>query len=112
MLANIIDPNFASSSVSVSDSERAFIMQYMKQAGNQVRTETYQKLLKRFDPTQYAPTTQLIDLNISSDNGKDSLHRYGNAFGEIINRYTVRAHRTEDEILQGIVVSNAVVADL
>lgn len=98
-LALLQDPNFATSSTDLTGIKKEFFAKYLATQSREIRETTYRDLIKGFNPKPYKPTGTLVDLNITSDNSIDALRTYGNAFGVLIKKYTVRSHRTEEEVL-------------
>ncbi len=99
-LAVIEDPNFATSSTDMQGIRKEFFAKYLALQSKEIRETTYRDLIKGFNPVKYRPTNELVDLNISGDNGVEALREYGNAFGAVIKKYTsVNTNRTEEEIL-------------
>ena len=99
MLAVAQDPHFATSSTDILGIKKEFFAKYLALDAQEIRQTTYKDLLKNFDVKKVTPRNQMVDLNISSDNSAEALHAYGNAFGLLIQKYTKRTHRTEQEIL-------------
>lgn len=99
MLSTLIDPHFATSATDILGIKKEFFAKFLTQQAGEIRQNTYLNLLKSFDAKKVTPTNQMVDLNISSDNSPEALHAYGNAFGEIIKKYTKRTHATEQEIV-------------
>jgi hypothetical protein len=96
----IADPHFATSTTDVTGLRKEFFTKFLATQAQDIRETTYRDLIKGFKPEQFKPANELVDLTISSDNSKDALHAYANAFGVIITKYTsVKASRTEEEIL-------------
>jgi hypothetical protein len=99
MLALIQDPHFATSATDILGIKKEFFAKFLAEQADGIRQSTYADLLKKFDAKKVTPQNQMVDLNISSDNGPVALHDYGNQFGVIIERYTKRVHPTEQEIV-------------
>lgn len=99
LLPVIADPNFATSSTDVLGLKKEFFAKYLAAQAQDIRETTFRDLIKNFDAKKYRTTYQIIDLNVSSDNSIEAMRTYGNAFGVLIERYTKRTHRTEEEIL-------------
>lgn len=95
----IQDPNFATSSTDITDSRKEFFTKYLAEQSKDIRETTYRDLISGFNPKKFNPASELADLNIISENDVEALRTYGNAFGVLIQKYTVRTHRTEEEIL-------------
>ncbi len=98
-LSIVRDPHFATSSTDILGIQKEFFAKFLATQSKEIRATTYRDLLKGFDAKKYLPKTDVVGLNVSSDNSIDGMRTYGNAFGILIRKYTVRAHRTEEEIL-------------
>lgn len=107
LLPVAIDPRFATSSADIEGLKKEFFAKFLAADGQNIRETTYRDLIKGFDVKKYSKTYQTINLNITSDNGTDAIRAYGNAFGVLIKKYSVRTHRTEDEILQEAMTSKS-----
>ncbi len=107
MLSLLDDPHFATSATDVLGIKKEYFAKYLTEQGNQIREETYRDLLRAFDVRKVATNNQIVDLNVTSDNSVESLRAYGNAFGEIIRKYTKRAHRTESEIMTAAMAASS-----
>ncbi len=99
LLEEIQDPNFATSSTDILGLKKEFFAKFLAKEAEQIRNTTYRDLLRKFDAKKVIPTNQLIDLRVDSDNSAEALRTYGNNFGLLIDKYTKRTHRTEDEIV-------------
>jgi len=100
LLPVIADPNFATSSTDVLGLKKEFFAKYLASQAQDIRETTFRDLIKNFDAKKYVTNTQVVHLNVSSDNSIEAMRAYGNAFGVLIERYTKRTHRTEEEILE------------
>ncbi len=107
MLPYIQDPHFATSSTDVLGIKKEFFAKFLTTEGRKIKETTFQDLVKKIDVKKFAPKNQLIDLNISSDNSPETIHTYGNAFGELIVKYTKRNYRTEQEVLKDAMQSSS-----
>ena len=107
MLTSLQDPHFATSSTDILGIKKEFFAKFLATDSNQIRETTYRDLLGSFDAKKYRPQVEFVGLNVSSDNSNDALRTYGNAFGILIQKYTVRAHRTEEEILNDVAQRDA-----
>ena len=94
------DPNFATSSTDLTGIKKEFFAKYLATQSQDIRETTYRDLIAGFNPKKFKSTNELADLNITSDNDVEALRTYGNAFGVLIQKYTKRTHRTEEEILE------------
>ena len=107
MLPRLQDPHFATSSTDILGIKKEFFAKYLATQSKDIRTTTYRGLLGTFDPKKYHPQVEFVGLNVSSENSNDALRAYGNEFGVLIKKYTVRSHRTEEEILNDVLERNA-----
>lgn len=107
LLPVIQDPNFATSSTDLVGIKKEFFAKFLAAQGREIRETTFRDLIKKFDVKKYATSYQLVDLNISSDSSTEAVHTYINAFGVLIKKYTMRTHRTEDEILQAAMATKS-----
>ncbi len=96
----IQDPNFATSSTDLTGLKKEFFAKYLATQSKEIRETTYRDLISGFNPKKFRPTNELTDLVITSGDDVETLREYGNAFGLLIQKYTVRTHRTEEEILE------------
>lgn len=102
MLKRLQDPHFATSSTDILGIKKEFFAKFLATEANQIRETTYRDLLGSFDAKKYRPQVEFVGLSVTSDNSIEGLRAYGNAFGVLIQKYTVRAHRTEEEILNDV----------
>ncbi len=107
MLTHVQDPHFATSSTDILGIKKEFFAKFLATQSKEIRQTTYRDLLGSFDAKKYRPQVEFVGLNVSSDNSIDALHEYGNDFGVLIKKYTVRSHRTEEEILNDVLGRNA-----
>ncbi len=107
MLTRLQDPHFATSSTDILGIKKEFFAKYLASQSKDIRTTTYRNLLGSFDVKKYRPQVEFVGLDVSSDNSTEGLRTYGNEFGLLIKKYTVRSHRTEEEILNDVLERNA-----
>ena len=107
LLTLIQDPHFATSATDILGIKKEFFAKFLAQQATEIRQTTYKGLLRSFDVRTIAVNNQIVDLNITSDNSPLALHEYGNAFGVLIQKYTKRSHRTEQEILKDALRSSS-----
>ena len=93
-------PVFATSSTDLTGIKKEYFAQYLTAAAKEVRTQAYLDVVKSVDTKKFKPTTELLDLNVSSDVSPEALRAYGNAFGKLIQKYTSTKLRTEEEIFR------------
>ena len=93
------DPHFATSSTDIQGIRKEFFAKYLAENGRKIKEETLRDLIKTVRPEKFQVHNELIGLNVSSDNSTEAIKTYLNAFGVLIKKYTLRTHRTEDEIL-------------
>ena len=98
-LPTLSDPHFATSSSDILGIKKEFFAKFLTTEGQNIRATTYRDLIKQFDPKKVSVKNELIDLNVSSDNSVVAMREYGNAFGELIKKYSVHPDRTEKEIM-------------
>lgn len=99
-LVYLQDPDFATSSTDLEGIRKEFYIKFLTQRSREIRETTYQDLIKKnVNPEQFRPTSDIVHLNISSDNSPEAVRAYINAFGKLIEKYSVRTHRKEEEIL-------------
>ncbi len=99
MLKYLQDPNFATSSTDVQGMKKDFFAKYLAESGKNIKETTFRDLISKVDPAKFQAKNELVSLRITSDNSTESIKTYLNAFGLLIDKYTVRTNRTEDEIL-------------
>ena len=87
-------PSFATSSSDLLGIKKEFYAKFLKSEGSQIRKATFKDLISQFDPNEFRPKYNLIDLNISSDNSPAALRTYANSFGTVIDQYK---HTSKDE---------------
>ena len=107
MLTRLQDPHFATSSTDILGIKKEFFAKFLASQSKEIRITTYRDLLGSFDAKKYRPQVEFVGLNVSSDNSVEGLRAYGNEFGILIKKYTVRSHRTEEEILNDVLERNA-----
>jgi hypothetical protein len=93
------DPKFATSSTDIEGIRKDFIAKYLAQSVQKTNEDTFRLLMGNFRATNYKTKYELVDLNISSESDVAALRKYGNEFGKYIEKYSIRTHRTEEEIL-------------
>ena len=88
-------------STELSEQKKAFLTQYLAQAGKDVRETTYRDLLSKFDAKKYTPTRQeLTGLNVVSDNTDEGFRTFINEFGKVVLRHKTKyAPRNEMDLL-------------
>lgn len=101
---NDYNPNSSlllASSSELSEQKKAFLAQFLAQAGKDIRETTYRDLLGKFDAKEFTPTPkQLTGMNIVSDNTDDGFRTFINEFGKIVLKHkTPYAPRNEVDIL-------------
>ena len=100
ILKYLQDPNFATSSTDIQGIKKEYFAKYLAERSKDIRETSFRDLIrKEVNPTAFKPTHELLELKVTSDNSAESVRRYVNAFGVLINKYTVRTNRTEEEIL-------------
>lgn len=101
---NDYNPNSSlllASSSQLSEQKKAFLAQFLAQAGKDIRETTYRDLLSKFDAKEYTPTPkELTGMNIVSDNTNDGFRTFINEFGKVVLKHkTPYAPRNEVDIL-------------
>ncbi len=89
------------SSTELSEQKKAFLAQYLTQAGKDIRETTYRDLLSKFDAKDFTPTPkQLTGMNIVSDNTDDGFRNFINEFGKVVLKHkTPYAPRNEITVI-------------
>ncbi len=105
-LTRLQDIHFATSSTDILGIKKEFFTKFLAKESRQIRETTYLDLLGSFDAKKYRPQVEFVGLDVTSDSSIEGLRAYGNAFGVLIQKYTVRAHRTEDEILNDVALTD------
>lgn len=99
-LAYLQDPDFATSTTDLEGIRREFYIKFLSERSRDIRETTYRDLIKtNVNPKRFRPTGEIVHLNISSNNSPEAIRAYINAFGKLTDKYSVRTHRKEEEIL-------------
>jgi len=107
-LSYLQDPHFATSSTDVLGLRKEFFAKFLTEEGRKIRETTFQDIVTQAKAkVKKTPQQQIVDLNVSSDNSPAAIHTYGNAFGELIVKYTKRNYRTEQEVLKDAMQSSS-----
>ncbi len=89
----------SASSASIDDARRRFLSAFLTGRSMSIQEQTVRDLVKQFDPNQYRERYAADNLRVVPDASAQTLRDYGNAFGALIDKYTARTHRSEDEII-------------
>jgi hypothetical protein len=94
-------PDFATSGDDALGIKKEFFAQYLKDQSSDIQEATFRSLVKRFDPKEFQPKYNLVDLKIISDNSREEYRAYANEFGKLITKYISAAtYHNEIWILQ------------
>ncbi len=108
-LAYLQDPHFATSSTDILGIRKEFFAKFLSEEGRKIREATFQDIVTQAKKSarKFVPQYQIVNLNVISDNSPQAIHTYGNAFGELIVKYTKRNYRTEQEVLADAMQSSS-----
>lgn len=91
----------AASSTDALERKKEFFARYLAEESRNIKETAFHDLIKKVDTQVLKPRTEIIDLNISSNNNPSGVRTYVNAFGVLIQKYTSQhMERGEDAVIQ------------
>jgi hypothetical protein len=95
------ETHYAASSTDTLGLKKDFFAQYLAQGSKNIKETTFRDLIKKVDAKTFAPNREIINLNVSSENDVSGIKTYANAFGVVIQKYSIRqTDQNEDVVIK------------